>query len=116
MVLNHLNLTVTDVQKAKAFLIKYFKLKDIGGNNKMAFLQDDNDLVLSLMIPGKEKDVTYPETFHIGFIVESRQKVNEINEILKSDGYDVPQPKKYHAWTFYLLAPGGFTIEVMSAN
>jgi catechol 2,3-dioxygenase-like lactoylglutathione lyase family enzyme len=73
-------------------------------------------MVLSLtnVKVGKESEVKYPSTFHIGFIVESKERVNEINKELKADGYGVPPPSRQHgAWTFYFLAPGGFTIEVL---
>lgn len=116
MKLNHLNLTVTDVPEAHAFLAKYFELRDGGGNKNIAFLYDDNGSVLSLtsMKVGRETEVRYPATFHIGFIQESEERVNEINRRLKDDGFDVPPPSKQHgSWTFYFSAPGGFTIEVL---
>jgi len=40
--------------------------------------------------------------------------VNEINQRLRDDGYAVDPPERHHAWTFYVQAPGGFTVEVMS--
>jgi len=116
MKLNHLNLTVTDVSEAHTFLQKYFGLRDLGGNNHIAFLSDDNGLVLSLtsMKVGKETEVRYPATFHVGFIQESEERVNEINRRLQEDGFDVPPPSRQHgAWTFYFRAPGGYTIEVL---
>lgn len=117
MKLNHLNLTVTDPAESQAFLAKYFGLKPQGKPNKnMAFLSDDNGMVLSLtnVQLGGETAVKYPATFHIGFIQETEQRVTEINEHLRADGIDVPVPSKQHgAWTFYFLAPGGFTIEVL---
>jgi lactoylglutathione lyase len=116
MKLNHLNLTVTDVPESHKFLEKYFGLRDAGGNNNIAFLSDDNGLLLSLtsMKVGKETEVKYPANFHIGFIQESEERVNEINRRLKEDGFDVPPPARLHgSWTFYFRAPGGFTIEVL---
>jgi lactoylglutathione lyase len=63
---------------------------------------------------GGEVEVKYPASFHIGFIQESKDRVNEINKRLKDDGYDVPPPSIQHgSWTFYFQAPGGFTIEVL---
>jgi catechol-2,3-dioxygenase len=106
-------LTVTDVRAAGAFLEKYFGLHDTGGNAGMAFLSDDDGFVLSLMKANKS-DVTYPGNFHIGFFVESEEKVNEINRRLKEDGYDVLPPERHHAYTFYVAAPGGFTVELGS--
>lgn len=111
MKLNHINLTVTDVAAAVSFLEKYFDLTYQGGNQGMAFLFDDEGLVLSLM---KGREVNYPGTFHIGFGQPTEENVNEINQRLRDDGYAVDPPERHHAWTFYVQAPGGFTVEVMS--
>lgn len=110
MKLNHINLTVTDVAAATSFLEKYFGLQHQGGNKGMAFLFDDDGLVLSLM---KASEVHYPATFHIGFGQPTEEKVSEINQRLREDGFDVAPPERHHAWTFYVQAPGGFTVEVL---
>jgi catechol 2,3-dioxygenase-like lactoylglutathione lyase family enzyme len=112
MNLKHLNLTVTDVRAASAFLERYFGLRSTGGNAGMAFLMDEDNFVLSLMKAGKLATVTYPSTFHIGFYAESEAKVDEINQRLREDGYGVAPPERHHAYTFYVEAPGGFTVEV----
>lgn len=112
MKLNHLNLTVTDVRAASTFLETYFGLRSTGGNAGMAFLTDDNGLVLTLMKAGKATSVTYPGNFHIGFFVESEATVDAINRRLKDDGYAVAPPERLHAYTFYVEAPGGFTVEL----
>ena len=118
MKVNHLNLTVTDPVETQQFLVKHFGLKQRGkGNQNMALLSDDNGMVLSLMNMkmGRESEVKYPATFHIGFIQDSEEQVNEINRLLKAGGFDVPAPSRQHgSWTFYFDAPGGFTIEVMA--
>lgn len=118
MKVNHLNLTVTDPVETQQFLVKYFGLKPRGkGNQNIALLSDDNGMVLSLMNMkiGRESEVKYPVTFHIGFIRDSEEEVNEINQRLKADGFAVPPPSRQHgSWTFYFDAPGGFTIEVMA--
>ena len=114
MKLNHVNLTVTDVSEARAFLAKYFGLRSTaGGSDSIAVLFDDDGLVLTLMKAGPATEIKYPPSFHIGFMQESEERVNEINERLKQDGFDVKPPRRFHgAWTFYFRAPGGFTIEV----
>lgn len=111
MILNHVNLTVTDVPAAAHFLETYFGLRKQGGNQGFTALFDDAYLVLTLM---KARQVSYPSTFHIGFAQESAERVNEIYQRLKDDGFDVKPPQRSHAWTFYVQAPGGFTIEVAS--
>src|SRR5215813_6089771 len=98
MKLNHLNLSVTNVPETRKFLQTYFGLQDGGGNNNIGFLFDDNGMVLTLtsMKVAGETEVKYPNTFHIGFIQESEDRVNEINRRLKEDGFDVPPPSKQH--------------------
>lgn len=117
MKLNHINLTVTDVQAARGILETYFGLKDLAGdrdNKNFAALMDDDGLVLTLMPGSRTREVKYPQTFHIGFGQESEEKVNEMYERLKADGFEVEPPERHHAWTFYFNAPGGFTIEIMA--
>jgi lactoylglutathione lyase len=117
MRLNHINLTVTDVLETQKFLEKYFGMRNGGGNNNIAFLTDDGGMVLTLtsMKVGREDEVRYPATFHIGFCQESEERVDEINRRLRGDGFDVPPPSRQHgSWTFYFRAPGGFTIEVLA--
>jgi len=104
MKLNHLNLSVTDVGATHELLQKYFGMTDGGGNSNIAFLRDENGMVLTLtsMKVGGETEVRYPYTFHIGFIQDSAEKVNEIHARLVSDGFDAPAPSRQHgSWTFY---------------
>jgi lactoylglutathione lyase len=118
MKVNHLNLTVNDPVETQQFLVKYFGLKPRGkGNHNIALLSDDNGMVLSLMHMkmDRKSEAKYPDTFHIGFIQDSEEQVNEINRQLKADGIQVAPPSRQHgSWTFYFDAPGGFTIEVMA--
>jgi lactoylglutathione lyase len=116
MKLNHLNLTVTDVGAAKTFLETYFGLQcegSVGERKNFAVLFDDSGLVLTLMKTGAAADVKYPGFFHIGFIQESEERVNEICQRLTADGFTMAPPQRSHAWTFYVQAPGGFTVEVL---
>ncbi len=117
MKLNHLNLTVSDVPRTRAFLEKYFGLHSVEGvesDDSFDVMFDDANLVLTLMKVGETAEVKYPASFHIGFIQGSEEKVNEINRQLKDDGFDVKPPRRFHgSWTFYCKAPGGFTIEVL---
>ena len=112
MKLNHVNLTVTDVPAAAAFLEKYFDLQNLGGNKGFTALLDDDGSVITLM-KGKG-EIKYPETFHIGFGQETEEKVNEIYMRLNADGFDVQPPERHHAWTFYVKAPGGILVEVLA--
>jgi lactoylglutathione lyase len=113
MILNHINLTVTDVRAAMAFLERYCGMQSTGGNAGMGFMTDDGGrFVLSLMKAGKSVNVEYPGTFHIGFFMESEEQVDDVNRRLREDGYDVAPPERHHGYTFYVAAPGGFTVEL----
>ena len=137
MTLNHLNLTVADPTETSAFLAKYFGLQPRGGNLGIQMLNDDRGMVLTLIKARPEDrvgggarpdglaegaantsaagEVKYPSSFHIGFIVGSRERVDQINQQLRNDGMEVDAPAHLHgAWTFYFTAPGGFTVEVMA--
>jgi lactoylglutathione lyase len=118
MKLNHLNLTVTKPSETTLFLEKYFGMRSMMGevadNASMAFLSDDNGMLLGLIRAKQGTEIVYPASFHVGFMQESEAQVDEINRRLKEDGYDVPPPDRLHnSWTFYFTAPGGFTVEVL---
>ena len=115
MRLNHLNLTVPDVSQTRAFFETHFAFRCIAerGQNALAVLLDETGFVLTLNNFDKATHVEYPGAFHVGFMQDSRERVDEIYKRLKAAGFDVEPPKDFHgAWTFYLRAPGGFVVEV----
>jgi lactoylglutathione lyase len=115
MRLNHLNLTVPDVSRAREFFETYFDLRCVveRGRNTIAVMVDDSGFILALSNFEKATEVGYPGAFHIGFMQESREQVDEMYRRLKADGYDMKPPEEFHgAWTFYFHAPGGILVEV----
>jgi catechol 2,3-dioxygenase-like lactoylglutathione lyase family enzyme len=115
MRLNHLNLTVPDVAATRAFFETYFGLKCVAelGRGALAVLLDESGFVLTLNNFEKATEVTYPGIFHVGFMQESRERVDQIHERIKAGGFDVEAPRELHgAWTFFFRAPGNFLIEV----
>jgi lactoylglutathione lyase len=116
MRLNHLNLTVPDVERTREFFEKYFGLRCIAqrGSGTLAVMVDDSGFVLTLNNFEKASEVEYPGAFHVGFMQESREQVDAIHQRLKADGFDVGPAKEFHgAWTFYFRSPGGFLVEVL---
>jgi catechol 2,3-dioxygenase-like lactoylglutathione lyase family enzyme len=117
MGLNHLDLTVPDVAQSRAFFEKYLGLRCIVNvardDDNVVVLTDDEGFALTLNNLDK-RPVEYPGGFHVGFMQDSRERVNEIHDRLDSDGFEVESPREYHgAWTFFFRAPGGFDIEVL---
>lgn len=116
MKLNHLNLTVSDVPAAQDFLVTYFGLRPQpwGDGQQMAFLKDDDGMIISLMKAPQAGEVSYPGMFHIGFMQESREQVDAINAQMGQGGLNVKPAREFHgSYTFYVKAPGGFTVEVL---
>jgi lactoylglutathione lyase len=115
MRLNHVNLTVPDVSQTREFFETHFGFRCVAerGREALAVLIDDSGFVLTLNNFDDAKEVQYPGAFHIGFMQDSRERVDEIYASLKAAGFDAPGPREFHgAWTFYLTAPGGFLVEV----
>jgi lactoylglutathione lyase len=112
MRVNHLHLMVPDVPAASSFFEKYFELRKASGNAGLTVLLDDGGFVLTLMKAGSKSSKTYPENFHVGFFLDSEAKVDEIHGRMSADGMDVASPKRTHAYSFYVEAPGGFLVEV----
>jgi len=114
--LNHLNLTVSDVPATHRFLEKYFGLRGFQGmepREAMSFMSDDDGMLLALF-RSNGTELKYPAGFHVGFIQDTEEQVNQINQRLRGDGYQVPKPARLHgSWTFYFQAPGGFLVEVL---
>jgi lactoylglutathione lyase len=116
MALNHVNLTVPDVRGTREFFETYFGFRCVAdrGRDALAVLIDESGFVLTLNNFDKADKVEYPGAFHVGFMQENRERVDEIYRRLKSGGCDAEPPREFHgAWTFYLRAPGGFLVEVL---
>jgi catechol 2,3-dioxygenase-like lactoylglutathione lyase family enzyme len=115
MKLNHLNLVVPHVSETSAFFETYFGLRCLAqrGQDTFAILTDETGFILTLSNLEKVDAVEYPGIFHIGFNQDSRERVDEIYQRLTADGFQALPPRKFHgAWTFYVDAPGGVSVEV----
>ena len=115
MQMNHVNLAVTDVSAARAFLETYFGLRCLVAPepDTIVVLSDESGCIVALSNFKKGDAVVYPSGFHIGFMQPSREAVDAIHARLSGDGIAVGPCKEFHgAWTFYFKAPGGFTVEV----
>jgi catechol 2,3-dioxygenase-like lactoylglutathione lyase family enzyme len=98
MKLNHLNLTVNDVQAARVFLERHFGLRPYGeGQKNFDVLFDDDDMVLTLIGVGRSKRVSYPKTFHIG--LSSRPRRTSTRSTAAS-ARTATTSSQHGAWTF----------------
>ena len=112
MKLNHLNLAVPDVPAMATFLETFCGLRNGGGNAGFTAMFDDDGLVLSLMKAGRSWGEGYPGSFHVGFFLESRDRVDAVHQQLVDAGYAVDPPGDTgHSYGFYASAPGGIQVE-----
>lgn len=115
MKINHLNLTVANVQAVRRYLEKYFGLRSMDGTSDDASfigMLDEEGFVLTLMQPKGNASVEYPPTFHLGFLNQGEQRVQEIYQQLIEDGFEVKPPGFYHEDDLCVNTPFGFTIQV----
>ena len=103
MKLNHLNLVVSDVQKFIDLFTDYFEFKctETKGDNIIVVLKNEDDF--SLVIMSSKEKIQYPSAFHIGFMQENIEAVNQFYENLKTSGIDVGhEPRKIRdSYGFY---------------
>lgn len=113
--MNHVNLCVADVPRSRAFFERYFGFRLLveKGADTFVGLVDDGGMILAISNFNHAKTVQYPPLFHVGFFLDSDDEVNAVHDRLAADGLEPGEVKHFHgAWTFYVKAPGGGTVEV----
>ena len=87
MQLNHLDLQVSDVQRAAAFFARHFgfTLTSNPHSPAIAILSGDGDF--TLVLQKRKSDAPYPEGVHIGFLQRDEAQVHAVHEALVADGY-----------------------------
>lgn len=126
MKIEHIALWVKDIDKMKDFYVKYFKAES---NKKYSnkrgfqsyFLTFDSGSRLELMtIPEMKPQVIPPEVhlqgyIHIAISVGSKEKVDNLTEQLRNDGYTVTGEARNTGDGYYesvILDPNGNKIEI----
>jgi catechol-2,3-dioxygenase len=99
MKLNHLNLTVTNVNEAIHFFETYFDFICVAtkGDNMVAVLNGTNGFELVLMNANMNQkgNSSYPDAFHIGFMLATTAQVTATYNRLKEGGISVERaPQK----------------------
>ena len=114
MQMNHLNIPVTDVAAASSFLTTHFGMTEVvPPSRKFAMLGDGGGMVLVLSNFDNATQSQLPSAFHVGFMMDSRDEVDAVHQRLTAAGFVCDPPRLMHfSWTFYITAPGGYTLEV----
>jgi catechol 2,3-dioxygenase-like lactoylglutathione lyase family enzyme len=111
MRLNHLNLIVDDLAAARSFFTELFDFELVrSGGDQLAILTDGRGFTLVLMTGA----MAYPDSFHIGFIVDSHEAVEAQYERALTYGIPVEQPpaRRHGSYAFYFRALNGILFEV----
>lgn len=99
MKIEHIAMYVNDLEKARDFFVKYFGASTNDGYHnpktdfKSYFLTFDDGARLEIMnkpaMEDSTKTLNRTGFIHIAFSVGSKEKVDELTEQLKIDGYEV---------------------------
>ena len=99
MKIEHVAMYVEDLEKAREFFVKYLggKSNSIYHNKKTDFrsyfISFEDGTRLEIMnkpqLEDVSKGISRTGYIHIAFSVGSREKVDELTEILRNDGYEV---------------------------
>ena len=99
MRIEHIAMYVNDLEKARAFFMKYFEATSNEGYHnpqtyfRSYFLSFDNGARLEIMkkplMSDTEKGLNRTGYIHIAFSLGSKAAVDELTKKLKADGYEV---------------------------
>jgi len=113
MKLNHLNLCVKDLSKARDFFETYFDFKFLEQKGKALIVMSDKDGFILVLSDPKAfkggKDEPYPKAFHIGFLLESSNEVDQVYNRLVEGGIEIYNRNRYG---FYFMLLNELLIEV----
>jgi len=118
MQLKHLNLTTSDVTGLAAFFERFFGFRRTleRGSGAFTLMSNDEDFVLTLMKAKKHDPVGYPETFHVGFYVDTAAGVQVKRDELAAAGFSPGEIRDAsgdgRGTHFYCGAPGNVLVEI----
>lgn len=129
MKIEHIAIWVKDLERSRTFYQKYFgavsneKYHNPVKNFQSYFLSFDNGCRLEIMTRPdiKESGNSYESQqygiIHLAFSVDNKQKVDELTEILRKDGYTVAGEPRTTGDGYYesvILDPENNIIEIVS--
>jgi catechol 2,3-dioxygenase-like lactoylglutathione lyase family enzyme len=115
MRLNHLDLPVPNVAEARNFFVELLGFVHVEtlGSEGLSILHDEGGLTLVLSRRRRTGAQTFPDTFHIGFHLESSEDVSAAYDRLNGAGYaEGPPTLQRGAFSFYCTGPGEVMVEV----
>ena len=125
MKIEHIAMYVNDLEQAKEFFVKYLNGKankmyhNIKTDFRSYFISFDDGARMEIMNKPEMSDIEKPVNrtgyIHVAFSVGSREKVNELTNFLKTDGYEVISGPRTTGDGYYescIIAVEGNQIEI----
>lgn len=115
MNLNHLDLPVPNTRKSQAFFVRHFGFRPVfSRDDGLIVLVDEDGFALTLSPIASESHLSYPDGFHVGLSVDSKDELLETHGSLVAAGVPIARPigELGGALAFHCHAPGAILIEV----
>ena len=119
--LNHANLPVADVAALRDFFVRHFGFRVLAtrGENGFVVLEGDGGFILNLMRNRPREGNGFPESFHVGFLLDTPDAVRATHAELAAAGVSVGDVADlvrggWASTTFYCHAPNDLLVEVSS--
>jgi catechol 2,3-dioxygenase-like lactoylglutathione lyase family enzyme len=119
MNLNHIDLQVSDVSRAREFFETHFGLRcTFQRREQLAILADDAGLAVGLSNLFGSAPPVYPPDFHIGFILTSESEVRAAHTRLRAAGVPMKTELSRGGPNLYFMCvgPDGIAIEVRAPS
>lgn len=116
--MRHIALNVNDVTRSKRFYQEFFGMEVVWEPDpKNVYLSSGCDNLALHEIPqGRGVEPHGQKLDHLGFVVESAERVRELEEEFRSRGVKIVHPFKAHrdqSASFYCADPDGIIIQVL---
>jgi catechol-2,3-dioxygenase len=114
MKLNHLDVQVSDIHKARAFFETYFGLRcTYTRRSEITFLEDETGFSFGLSnLQGETQPPVYPPDFHFGFVLEDTARVEAIYEHMQRTGVLMKAELQEGGPNMYFICSGPDNIPV----
>jgi catechol 2,3-dioxygenase-like lactoylglutathione lyase family enzyme len=115
MILNHIDLQVSDVDAARAFFEQFFGLRcKYQRHKQIAIFESANGFEFAVSNLFNSPPPSYPPDFHLGFVLERPDEVREVHERLTAAAIamKIDLGVQGPALVFQCLGPDNIPIEV----
>lgn len=116
--MRHVALNVKDVKRSKAFYQELLGMEVVWEPDpKNVYLSSGSDnLALHEVQGAGESSASSQHLDHLGFVVESAERVRELEEEFRTKGVKIVHPYKAHrdgSASFYFADPDGIVIQML---